>query len=1560
MYGDRCNHRQCLCSTNCKTNPSAFQSGNTTVYATVTSNGCTSAPSQVTLQVLPNSPSSYGMDIVQSTICDMGLMTIQFTVPTPGVYTYTYNLFCNGNNSPNTFTTSANPIFLAVTESCTLEITNISSAATGCSVTFTPPLTDNIVVLDPPNITVTAAEICGGGSLDLANYVSSDPGATITFHSANPPNTGNQLPSSIVSPSSTTTYYILSSIQGCSEQASLTVQVQAGGPTFTLTETVCMFDDPINLNTLITPAGITGTWTGTGVSGNFFDPENLSGNVLVTFTPTSICYEEGTVSFQIVPGQQPVLSTATICESDNSFDLNTLEDPSVPNGTWSGPAVSGEFFIPTGLSGAQTVTFQGTGQCVQVATTTINVNAGPNLQVSTPVSVCSGASTDLVDYVSNPQNLALTFYSGLPLTPQNQLSSSIIQVAQSSSYIVKITDSNGCFSTAEIAISALPSGTPNLSTAQVCQTQGLFDLTSLEDAAAGPGSWQGIGVVNNLLNVANQSGFLTLTFTPVNNCFVQAVTTVEVVTPAIPTLGSLSACSGDGLINLATLEDPLYPDGYWAGPGVNGTSFDPTNLSGTVSLTFTPTSFCVNPSTTFINVIETQFPEVSDTSICIDVPFLDLSLLNDPVFTSGDWSGQGVTNNEFSHSGVSGNYVVVFVSDELCVAPASANISITDFQQAVITDFSVCASLTPINLNDYGDPDFPDGTWNGQGVTGNIFQAGDLQGILALTFSPASYCSVPSTANLTILNVPAIDGLQVVCQPDNKTYKVLFEMNGGAPNTYLVNGIPSNQQFESSLIQSGDSYSFSITDGNNCGTTTVNGTKNCDCITDAGTANIKTKPVYLCTTQIASADHNNNQILDGNDKFFFILHDKEAPVFGSIISASQNGSFSFQSNMKTDSIYYITAICGDSLPNGFVDLQESCFSYTGSQKIIFYKAGYSLSGLSSICAQDCQTITLNFQGIPPFIFSYNVNHENVALMNDTLQTLEPKASIVICPEQFNLKQGAGMLQTIHMRDANCKVTIPDSMISWVVNPPRIKTINEGICIGETFEVNGKIYSSNRLTGVDTIRANVAGQCDSIIYVNLNEITPSTYQLNRSICENESLEIHGEIFNKSNPFGEVILPKASRLGCDSIIQVRLTIENEKNTQIQKTLCPGEFILVNGIRYDATKPSGVERIVGVEGGCDSVITVNIQFFQPPNFSIADTLCPGESRLVGSEIFNQQKPSGTVVLKNANVNGCDSIVSISLVYKNVRVDSVFITMYKGQDTVILNTLFSESNRQGLLLNGKDVITGCDQLVFVRITFVQEEMLPVFTVQNESCPDENDGYVVVNSITGCRNFTAVCGKIKTTLSAFPARIGPLPPGKYSLEIFGDEGCSFVKELEIASGTLATNVDGNALFQAIYNEPVSLLLNWTGTPTNINWTPPTYLSCADCPQPIFTGTESQEYVVTYSDSNGCSGSSLISVQVSEQSDDIFVPNIISLSSTGENAAFTAYAKGNAVIKSLTLFDRWGNRLFENKADTPTKTIGWNGLMGSRQVNPGVYVFFLEALVDGKNVVRSGDITVIR
>lgn len=125
--------------------------------------------------------------------------------------------------------------------------------------------------------------------------------------------------------------------------------------------------------------------------------------------------------------------------------------------------------------------------------------------------------------------------------------------------------------------------------------------------------------------------------------------------------------------------------------------------------------------------------------------------------------------------------------------------------------------------------------------------------------------------------------------------------------------------------------------------------------------------------------------------------------------------------------------------------------------------------------------------------------------------------------------------------------------------------------------------------------------------------------------------------------------------------------------------------------------------------------------------------------------------------------------------------------------------------------------------------------------------------------------------------------------------------------------------------------------------------------------TQSGIYREAFKSSLGCDSIHWLVLQINKEIE-IYYPNIINLNSSS-NARFNLYIFGSqAVIDWLSIYDRWGNLLWQTHTiQANNQQQGWNGTANNQFVLPGVYVWHASIrLPDGSIIKKSGDLTVIR
>lgn len=256
-----------------------------TYTATATNGSCTSAQS-VTVTVNPK-PDGASISVDNNTVCQNGtapVITFSANVGT-GPYTFTYNIN-GGANQTITTASGANPLSVnlpvptATAGTYVYTITNLSDIY--CTNTATGSVTVTVNATTPVDFSGLPSTICtNAATVTLTPTVSGGTfsGTGVSGSTFNPAVAGAGGPYTIT--------YTYTNGSGCVSTATHTVTVNAvTTPTFSgLPATICNNAAAVTLTG--TPSG--GTFSGTGISGNTFDPAvaGAGGPYTITYTYTN-------------------------------------------------------------------------------------------------------------------------------------------------------------------------------------------------------------------------------------------------------------------------------------------------------------------------------------------------------------------------------------------------------------------------------------------------------------------------------------------------------------------------------------------------------------------------------------------------------------------------------------------------------------------------------------------------------------------------------------------------------------------------------------------------------------------------------------------------------------------------------------------------------------------------------------------------------------------------------------------------------------------------------------------------------------------------------------------------------------------------------------------------------------------------------------------------------------------------------------------------------------------------------------------------------------------------
>ncbi len=124
----------------------------------------------------------------------------------------------------------------------------------------------------------------------------------------------------------------------------------------------------------------------------------------------------------------------------------------------------------------------------------------------------------------------------------------------------------------------------------------------------------------------------------------------------------------------------------------------------------------------------------------------------------------------------------------------------------------------------------------------------------------------------------------------------------------------------------------------------------------------------------------------------------------------------------------------------------------------------------------------------------------------------------------------------------------------------------------------------------------------------------------------------------------------------------------------------------------------------------------------------------------------------------------------------------------------------------------------------------------------------------------------------------------------------------------------------------------------------------------------SMQYVVEVSNNYVCSAKDSVLLKAGCNEKGIFIPTAFTPNSDGLNDRFTVNGMGVSIIKSLRIFNRWGEIVFEKRNFYPNDyNAAWNGKYRGVDAPAETYVYVADLECNtGEALIKKGSVTLIR
>lgn len=149
---------------------------------------------------------------------------------------------------------------------------------------------------------------------------------------------------------------------------------------------------------------------------------------------------------------------------------------------------------------------------------------------------------------------------------------------------------------------------------------------------------------------------------------------------------------------------------------------------------------------------------------------------------------------------------------------------------------------------------------------------------------------------------------------------------------------------------------------------------------------------------------------------------------------------------------------------------------------------------------------------------------------------------------------------------------------------------------------------------------------------------------------------------------------------------------------------------------------------------------------------------------------------------------------------------------------------------------------------------------------------------------------------------------------------------------------------------------------TSATWSPTGGQFRSDWPSITVKPRETTTYTIDVANAGGCTARGSRTIYVICNGANVFIPNTFSPNSDGINDIFYVRGTGLFNIKTIKIFNRWGEIMYSQSGIRPNDAnAGWDGTFKGQKLNPDVFVYVIEITCDNNSVLTyKGNIALIK
>jgi gliding motility-associated-like protein/uncharacterized delta-60 repeat protein len=311
--------------------------------------------------------------------------------------------------------------------------------------------------------------------------------------------------------------------------------------------------------------------------------------------------------------------------------------------------------------------------------------------------------------------------------------------------------------------------------------------------------------------------------------------------------------------------------------------------------------------------------------------------------------------------------------------------------------------------------------------------------------------------------------------------------------------------------------------------------------------------------------------------------------------------------------------------------------------------------------------------------------------------------------------------------------------------PISSTTSISACNSYTVPSGDETYTTSQIVN-DTIPA--ANGCDSIITINLTINNSSSSTATVSACASYTWPLNGITYTSSTNTPKDTLMNVA--GCDSIVTLNLTINNNSGIDVQEH-CE-TYTWIDGNTYTANNNTATHTLTNV-AGCDSVVTLNLTIKNASSSIDTQTVCDTYTWIDGN-VYTSSNNTATHTLTNAV--GCDSVVTLNLTVNNSSILTDFQTACDSLTWRNGITYYTSNNTASDTVFGV-AAHGCDSIYILNLTIYNStssaitiDTCQAFVLNNQLFTTSGSYTQVIPNAAGCDSnisITAIIAPLTTSI---------------------------------------------------------------------------------------------------------------------------------------------------------------------------------------------------------------------